>query len=66
MYAARKLKVKDFESWIDLELTGYKSNNVPSYRIFESEKKYWEDVVFPSKNKKGLRGSVWVQSGVFG
>lgn len=52
MYAARKLKVKDFESWIDLELTGYKSNNVPSYRIFESEKKYWEDVVFPSKNKK--------------
>ncbi|KYD25834.1 AbiTii domain-containing protein [Parageobacillus toebii] len=34
---AKKLKIKEFEKWTNLELNGYKDNNVPDYRIIQGQ-----------------------------
>ena len=55
---ARKLKLKEFESWINNELNGYKHNKVPNYRIFKGRLKgrnilnSWEEITVPSKYEK--------------
>jgi len=39
---SRKLKVKDFEKWINLELNGYgHSDNIPRYRVLNGTLKYF-------------------------
>lgn len=39
---ARKLKLRDFEEWINHELNGYgKSDKIPQYRIYKGEIKAW-------------------------
>lgn len=37
---ARKLKIKKFEEWIELELKGYRGEKIPSYRNVRGELKY--------------------------
>ncbi|MBM6760050.1 hypothetical protein [Megamonas hypermegale] len=55
---ARKLKLKEFESWINNELNGYEHNKVPNYRIFKGRLKgrnilkSWEEITVPSKYEK--------------
>lgn len=38
---ARKLKIKEFEKWIMLELNGYHGKEIPPYRKVRGELKYW-------------------------
>ncbi len=39
---AKKLKLNDFEEWINNELNGYtKEENIPKYRVFRGELKAW-------------------------
>lgn len=55
---ARKLKLKEFESWINNELNGYGHNKVPNYRIFKGRLKgrnilnSWEEIAVPLKYEK--------------
>lgn len=37
LIVARKLKIKEFEKWILLELNGYKDDDIPSYRLLRGE-----------------------------
>ncbi len=38
---ARKLGLKEFENWINMELNGYNDSEVPSYRVVHGEVKAW-------------------------
>lgn len=38
---ARKLKLKEFEEWVEHELNGYDNSDVPDYRVFRGELKAW-------------------------
>lgn len=38
---ARKLNLKEFEQWIEQEQNGYKTADVPSYRVLYGEVKAW-------------------------
>lgn len=38
---ARKLNLKEFEQWIEQEQNGYKTADVPSYRVVYGEVKAW-------------------------
>lgn len=39
LYVSRKLKIKDFRKWCELELEGYKEKELPDYRIFHGQLK---------------------------
>lgn len=42
LVVAKKLKIKDFEDWINYELNGYSSNDeIPDYREAQGEVKAW-------------------------
>jgi len=38
---ARKLKIKEFKEWIELELRGYRGEEIPKYRNVRGELKYF-------------------------
>lgn len=58
---AKKLKLKDFESWIDNELNGYKDDNVPIYRGLKGNLKGWNPfhgwlpVIMPPELEKEIK-----------
>lgn len=58
---ARKLKLKEFESWINNELNGYKDDNVPIYRMLNGTLKGynqfygWTSVQIPREFEKEIK-----------
>jgi len=40
-FVAKKLKVEDFEKWINSELNGYNDGGIPNYRKIHGEPKYF-------------------------
>lgn len=38
---ARKLKIKEFEAWIELELKGYNGHSIPQYRSIRGKLRGW-------------------------
>jgi hypothetical protein len=41
--AAAKLKLESVASWVDLELNGYPTRDVPEYRKFSGSVRYWNE-----------------------
>ena len=41
--AAAKLKLETLASWVDLELNGYPTREVPAYRKFSGSLRYWNE-----------------------
>jgi AbiTii len=41
--AAAKLKLETLASWVDLELNGYPTREVPAYRRFSGQPRYWNE-----------------------
>ncbi len=45
LIVARKLNIKEFQNWIELELNGYSgSSKIPEYRTVKGEVKYWNPI----------------------
>ncbi len=62
---ARKLGLSEFDSWLDKELNGYPSNEVPYYRKVKGELKAWNPyngwIPFLFNNNKEMEQTVCVR-----
>lgn len=38
---ARKLNIRQFQEWIELELNGYKGHPIPEYRVVRGQLRAW-------------------------
>ncbi len=44
LFVAKKLKIKEFEDWINMELNGYHGEEIPAYRHVKGSLKYFNPV----------------------